>query len=101
MYTQILKNACEVCVGVSKRGLCVGLLSVGLWKFPMWGKCESIRGLCMGSVWVFERSVSRISVNLWLTTVQDQGGFVEDSHVRVVESLCGSVWVCQRSLCWI
>ena len=55
----------------------------------------------MGSVWVFERSVSRISVNLWLTTVQDQGGFVEDSHVRVVESLCGSVWVCQRSLCWI
>ena len=23
---------------------------------------------------------------------------MEDSHVRVVESLCGSVWVCQRSL---
>ena len=49
----------------------------------------------MGSVWVFERSVSRISVNLWLTTVQDQGGFVEDSHVRVVKSLCGvtvSLW---------
>ena len=24
---------------------------------------------------------------------------MEDSHVRVVESLYGSVWVCQRSLC--
>ena len=52
----------------------------------------------MGSVWVFERSVSRISVNLWLTTGQDQGGFVEDSHVRVVESLCGlSVGLCEGS----
>ena len=95
MYTQILKNACEVWVGLSKKGLCMGLLSVGLWKFPVWGKCASIRGLCVGSVWVSERSVSRISVNLWLTAVQTQGGFVEDSHVRVVEvsvwAQCGSV----------
>lgn len=55
----------------------------------------------MGSVWVIERSLSRISVNLCLTPVWNQGGFVGDSRVRLVESLCGSVWVslglCVRS----
>ena len=37
-------------------------------------------------------------MNLWLTPVRDQCGFVEDSHVRVVESLCGlSVGLCEGS----
>lgn len=51
----------------------------------------------MGSVWVIERSPSRISVNLCLTPVWNQGGFVGDSRVRLVESLgqCGS----DRGLC--
>ena len=70
------------------------LLSVGLWQFPVWGKCASIRGLCVGSVCLIERLLSSIGVNLCLTPVWNQGGFVGGSRVRLVESLCGSVWVC-------
>ena len=69
-------------------------VSVGLWEHSVQGQCGCVGGFCLGTLWVCQRSLSGVSVDLSRSLCGVLGGPVLDQCEDVGGPSLGSVWVC-------
>ena len=68
-------------------------VSVGLWEGPVQGQCGCVGGFSLGTLWVCQRSLSGVSVDLSRSLCGVTGGPVLNQCGYVGGPCLGSVWV--------